>query len=170
MGGFAGGDEAGFWDEDTLAVSIKKQYENKTKRRNNIKASIQRSDSGCSIKSYVKGKELYNTISFVTKACDSFTLEGYDETPLESNTIYKAYLALLEYTDDSDISDFFNEHKVVIKKGVISQTDLEASPSDTAAFMFLIKEVCNLILSTDELVKIGSSIGIDAAFFMQKSI
>ncbi len=163
MGGFEGGDEAGFWDIDTLATSIEKQHQNRSKSNNRIKDSIQRSDSGYSIKAYTKGKELYNTISFVPHECKTFTIEGCDDIPLESNTIYKAYKALLDYTNDSDISDFFCEHKVVVTKSISSQAN---TSSNAAAFMLLVKEVCNLILSEDELVTIGSTVGADVPFFI----
>ena len=166
MGGFEGGDEAGFWDIDTLAASIDKQHQNRSKSNNRIKDSIQRSDSGYSIKAYTKGKELYNTISFVPHECKTFTIEGCDDIPLESNTIYKAYKALLDYTNDSDISDFFCEHKVVVTKSISSQAELAGDSSNAAAFILLAKEVCNLILSSDELVQIGSTVGTDVPFFI----
>ena len=166
MGGFEGGDEAGFWDVDAITASINQQHQNKSKSTNRIKASIQRSDSGYSIKAYAKGKELYDTISFVPWECETFTIEGCDDIPLESNTIYKAYKALLSYTNDSDISDFFYEHKVVVNKDIPSQADLAGASSDAAAFILLVKEVCNLILSSDELVKVGTSVGADVPFFL----
>jgi len=166
MGGFEGGDEAGFWDIDTLTASIDKQHQNKAKRSHRIKASIQRSDLGYSIKAYAKGKELYDTISFVPYECETFTIEGCDDIPLESNTIYKAYKALLNYTNDSDISDFFYEHKIVVNKGIPSQADLVGDSSNAAAFILLVKEVCNLILSSSELAKIGTIVGPDVPFFI----
>jgi 4-diphosphocytidyl-2-C-methyl-D-erythritol kinase len=166
MGGFEGGDEAGFWDIDTLTASIDQQHQNKPKSSNRIKASIQRSDLGYSIKAYAKGKELYDTIRFAPHACETFTIEGCDDIPLESNSIYKAYKALLDYTNDSDISDFFYEHKVVVTKGIPSQADLSGASSNAAAFILLVKEVCNLILSSDELAKIGSTVGAEVPFFI----
>ncbi|MGB5505697.1 MAG: 4-(cytidine 5'-diphospho)-2-C-methyl-D-erythritol kinase, partial [Sulfurovum sp.] len=106
-------------------------------------------------------------ISFVPYECETFTIEGCDDIPLESNTIYKAYKALLDHTHDSDISDFFFEHKVVVTKGIPSQADLASASSNAAAFILLVKEVCNLILSSDELVKIGSTVGDDVPFFIK---
>ena len=167
MGGFEGGDEAGFWDVDTLTASIDQQHQNKPKSSNRIKDSIQRNDLGYSIKAYAKGKDLYDTITFVPHACETFTIERYDDIPLESNTIYKAYKTLLDYTNDSDISDYFSDHKVVVTKGIPSQEDLAGASSDAAAFMFLVKEVCNLILSSDELAKIGSTVGPEVPFLIK---
>ncbi len=166
MGGFEGGDEGGFWDIDSIATLMDKQNENKSKNTNRGKSSIERSDSGYSIKSYAKGKELYDTISFLPCECTTFTIEGCDNIPLESNTIYKAYKALIDFTDDLDIVDFFYTHKVVVTKGISSQADLGAASSDAAAFIRLVKEACNLILSSDELAKIGSTVDAEVPFFI----
>lgn len=169
MGGFEGGDEAGFWDADPLRALVDKQHQDKSKSSNRIKDSIQRDDSVYSIKAYAKGKELYDTISFVPQECETFTIGGCDDIPLESNPIYKAYKALLDYTNDSDISDFFCEHKVVVTKGIPSQAELADDSSYAAAFILLVKEVCNLVLSSDELVNIGSCVEADVTYFIYDS-
>jgi len=185
MGGFEGGDEAGFWDIETLTASNDK----KLKHRNKAKTHIETSDAGHSIKAHAKAtiflkitgkkdkrltllsrvvrvEELYDMISFFPSQCKTFTIEGCDEIPIESNTIYKAYQALCDYTADSDIVDFFSEHKVVVSKRIPYSAGLGGGSSDAAAFMCLIKEVCNLVLSNDELAKIGSTIGADLPFFI----
>ncbi|QOY55320.1 4-(cytidine 5'-diphospho)-2-C-methyl-D-erythritol kinase [Candidatus Sulfurimonas marisnigri] len=189
MGGFAGGDEGGYWDIDTLPTSTDKQNNNKSKNTNRGKPYIETSDSGYSIKAHAKiniflkitgykdgyhtllsrvmrVEKLYDTISFVPCKCETFTIEGCDEIPLESNTIYKAFAALNDFSADSDILDFFYEHKVVVTKRIPSQSGLGGSSSDAAAFMRLVKGVCNLILSTDELAKIASTISPDLPFFI----
>ena len=182
MGGFEGGDEAGFWDIDTLPL-----YNESTSKHH--KPTIEKSDSGYSIKAhakvtiflkitgyenerptllsrFVRLNELFDTISLVPSPCTSFTIEGCDEIPLESNTIYKVYQALIDYTADSDIVDFFYEHKVVVKKGIPSSSGLGGSASDAAAFLLLLKEACNLVLSNDELTEIGMSLGSELPFFI----
>jgi len=115
---------------------------------------------------FVRVENLYDTIAFVPATCDSFTLEGCDDISLESNTIYKAYKALNAYTGDLDILNFFYTHKVVVTKRIPSQAGLGGGSSDAAAFMRLVKEVCNLMLSTEELAQIGSTIGADLPFFI----
>ena len=152
MGGFEGGDEGGFWDVDSISILIDEQHKNKPKKKEIF--HITTNDLGYSIKVHEKG--LYDTISFVSCACKSFKIEGCDDVPIESNVLYKAYQALLECTCDSDISDFFYEHKVVVTKAISSSVDLSGE-SDTFAFMRLLKETCNLILSDEELVKTGRS-------------
>ena len=189
MGGFEGGDEGGFWDIDSISVLVNKQDNDKAKNANKEKIYIQTNESEYSIKAhakvnvflkitghkdgyhtllsrFVRVENLYDTISFVPCECEVFTIEGCDDIPLESNTVYKAYKALCEYTPDTDIVDFFHEHKVVVTKRIPSEAGLGGGSSDGAAFMRLVKEVCNLILSSDELAKIGSTIGSDFPFFI----
>ncbi len=189
MGGFEGGDEGGFWDTDTLAALVEKQNEKRSKSATATKSHIETSDSGYRIKAHAKiniffkitgyqdGRptllsrcvrvdELYDTISFVPCECEAFTIEGCDTVPLESNTIYKAYKALCSYTADPDIAEFFHEHKVVVTKGIPYSAGLAGASSDAASFMHLLKEVCNLVISSDELAKIGSSVAADVPFFI----
>ena len=115
---------------------------------------------------FVRVEELYDTIKFIPCECETFTIEGCEGVPLESNTIYKAYKALNDHTGDLDILNFFYKHKVVVTKRIPSQAGLGGGSSDAAAFMRLVKEVCNLMLSTEALAKIGSTIGADLPFFI----
>lgn len=166
MGGFEGGDEGGFWDIDAISTLVDKQNDNKSKHTNRAKHHIKTSESGFSIKAHARKGELFDTISFVPCECETFSIEGYDDIPIESNSIYKAYQALCDFTNDSDIEDFFYEHKVVLSKGIPSNMGLGGASADAAAFMLLLKEVCNLVLSSDELVNIGSGIDADVPFFI----
>ena len=115
---------------------------------------------------FMRVENLYDTITFEPCECDTFTIEGCDDIPLESNTIYKAYKALNDYTGDLDILNYFYKHKVVVTKRIPSQAGLGGGSSDAAAFMRLVKEVCHLMISTDELAKLGSTIGADLPFFI----
>jgi len=188
MGGFEGGDEGGYWEEDAPPSWMNKDIKNDTKSHRS-KSYIEKSDLGYSIRAHAKVniflkitghkdgyhtllsrfmrlEDLYDTLTFVPCACDTFTIEGCDDVPLESNTIYKAYKALNQYTGDLDILNFFFAHKVVVTKRIPTQAGLGGGSSDAAAFMRLVKEVCNLIISTEELAKIGSTIGADLPFFI----
>ena len=115
---------------------------------------------------FVQVNDLYDTIEFVPYECKTFTLEGCDDIPLESNTIYKAYKALKKYTNDQTIQDFFFKHKVVVTKRIPSQAGLGGGSSDAAAFMRLLNEACNLQIDTETLANIGSTIGADLPFFI----
>ena len=183
MGGFEGGDEGGFWDDENDYI-----YSNPTPK-NTGKSTIEKNNDVYSIKAhakvniflkitghkdgyhtllsrFVRVEDLYDTIKFVPCECETFTIEGCEGISLASNTIYKAYKALNEQTGDLDILNFFYKHKVVVTKRIPSQAGLGGGSSDAAAFIRLVKEVCNLILSTEELAKIGSTIGADLPFFI----
>jgi 4-diphosphocytidyl-2-C-methyl-D-erythritol kinase len=121
MGGFAGGDEAGFWDEDKMAALVQKQQERKSKNS----------------PLYVSNENLY----FAPCKCKSFTVEG----SLNSDIIVKAYELLCSFTNDSDIEDFFKEHKVVVKS---------EDSSSLQSFLHLVREECNLLLSNSDLEEI----------------
>jgi hypothetical protein len=175
MGGFAGGDEGGYWDINTLPISINQQNGDQQKNVSRKRSDIEIIDSIYSIKAHARVKslsgwtrveDLYDTITFVPCECKTFTIEGCDDIPLESNTIYKTFLALYDFTNDPDILDYFYAHKVVVTKRIPPSAGLSGSSSDAAAFMRLVKEVCNLVLSTDELAKIGGSVALDVPFFI----
>jgi len=169
MGGFEGGDEGGYWDIDTLPSLMDKQNENSSKNRKRSKSSINRSDAGYSIKAYSTVKDVYDTISFIACECKTLTIEGCDDIALEANDIYKAYKALIDFTDDVDITEFFYTHKVVVTKKTSSQSDPISTSSYAAAFILLVKDVCNLVLSNDELAKIGSGVNADVPAFIYNS-
>jgi len=183
MGGFEGGDEGGFWDDENDYIYSKPTPTNTGKstiEKNNdvysirahakvnifLKITGHKDGYHTLLSRFIQVEDLYDTIRFVPCECETFTIEGCDGVPLEANTIYKAYKALNDHTGDLDILDFFYKHKVVVTKCIPSQAGLGGGSSDAAAFMRLVKEVCNLILSTDELAKIGSTIGADLPFFI----
>jgi len=115
---------------------------------------------------FMRVDNLYDTISFIPQKCDSFTIEGCGDIELKSNTIYKAFIALNNFTGDLDILDFFYHHKVVVDKTIPAQAGLGGGSSDGASFMRLVNKACNLNLDTDTLAKIGSQIGADFPFFI----
>jgi 4-diphosphocytidyl-2-C-methyl-D-erythritol kinase len=115
---------------------------------------------------FMRVDDLYDTITFEPCECETFTLEGFDDVPLESNTIHKAYKALNEHTGDLDILEFFSYHKVVVEKRIPSQAGLGGGSSDAGAFMRLVREACDLKITTDQLADIGATVGADVPFFV----
>ncbi len=113
---------------------------------------------------FMRVDELYDTISLVPGSFEDFTLEGCDDVPLESNTVYKAYRALLE--PFPKLEAFFKTHKVVIEKRIPSQAGLGGGSSDAGAFMRLINTLAENPISSDALAKLGSTIGADVPFFI----
>jgi len=109
---------------------------------------------------FLKVPQLYDTISFVPQKCDKFTIEGFSNVPIESNTIYKVFKEMNIQTD------FFKYHKIVVKKNIPTGAGLGGGSSDAGAFMRLFNKICNLNISTPTLAKIGSKVGADIPFFV----
>jgi len=115
---------------------------------------------------FMRVEELYDTITFEPASCEAFTIEGCEGVARESNTIYKAFVALNRYLDNPILIHFFLSHKVVVEKRIPSQAGLGGGSSDAAAFMRLANEVCQLGIETETLARIGSEIGADLPFFI----
>jgi len=113
---------------------------------------------------FVRVHNLYDVISFKESICDEFTLEGDFGCLTQQNTVYKAYLKLVEIS--STVSTFFKNHKVVVDKKIPEFAGLGGGSSNCATFMIMVNEVCNLGLTKDELSSIGVTIGADVPFFI----
>jgi len=113
---------------------------------------------------FIKVPHLYDTISFVPQECDSFTIEGCGDVPVESNTIYKSFLAMQNSINEQ--TDFFKHHKVVVEKNIPTGAGLGGGSSDAGAFMRLFNEVCDLQIDTPTLAQMGSTVGADIPFFV----
>jgi len=112
------------------------------------------------ISRFIKVPHLYDTISFVPQECESFTIEGCGDVPMESNTIYKSFKAM------SIETDFFKHYKVVVEKNIPTGAGLGGGSSDAGAFMRLFNKICELRITTHNLAKIGSKVGADIPFFV----
>jgi len=113
---------------------------------------------------FMRVDDLYDTITLVPGSFDNFTLEGCKGVPLESNTIYKAYQALLG--PFPGLEDFFKTHKVVVEKSIPTQAGLGGGSSDAGAFMRLINALSQNPLERAALAQLGSGIGADVPFFV----
>ncbi|MDX4058343.1 4-(cytidine 5'-diphospho)-2-C-methyl-D-erythritol kinase [Aliarcobacter skirrowii] len=112
---------------------------------------------------FVRVKNLFDTISFIKKDVENFTLEGDFSCLLEKNTVYKAYKELEKF---SCVKEFFTSHIVKIDKKIPEFAGLGGGSSNAATFINMVNRYCNLNLSKDDLAKIGSKIGADVAFFI----
>jgi len=115
---------------------------------------------------FVRVPHLFDTITFVPGKYKQFTIEGCEGVPRESNTIYKAFVALNHYLENPILIHFFLNHKVVVDKQIPSQAGLGGGSSDAAAFMRLANEACKLKIDTQTLSQIGSKVGADLPFFI----
>ena len=115
---------------------------------------------------FMRVEDLYDTITFEPCECEQFTIEGCEGVARESNTIYKAFVALNKYLDNPILIHFFLTHKVVVEKRIPAQAGLGGGSSDAAAFMRLANEACGLNIETETLAHIGSEVGADLPFFV----
>lgn len=159
MGGFEGGDEGGFWDEDALALLVKQQKQRVIPKKE--KFYILYSDASYSAKAN-------KTLKFVPCICESFSVQASEATRESASSIYKAFELLDMATVDSDVMDFFSEYKVVLSEVNTALKTSREVAQDTAVFLLLTKEVCNLVMSTDELAKIASRIDGTVVDFLQE--
>ncbi|MEA3289720.1 MAG: 4-(cytidine 5'-diphospho)-2-C-methyl-D-erythritol kinase [Campylobacterota bacterium] len=113
---------------------------------------------------FVRVKNLYDVVSFEKGNFTEFTLEGDFGCETKQNTIYKAYLKLLEINEN--IEELFENYKVVVKKNIPEFAGLGGGSSNCATFIIMVNELANLGLSKDQLSKIGETIGADVPFFI----
>lgn len=112
---------------------------------------------------FVRVKNLFDTISFIKKDVDNFSIEGNFSCILEKNTVYKAYKELEKF---DEVKEFFKKNIVKIDKNIPEFAGLGGGSSNCATFLNMVNQACNLNLSKEELAKIGSNIGADVPFFV----
>lgn len=64
---------------------------------------------------FVRVKNLFDTISFIKKDVDNFSIEGNFSCVLEKNTVYKAYKELEKF---DEVKEFFKKNIVKIDKNI----------------------------------------------------
>jgi 4-diphosphocytidyl-2-C-methyl-D-erythritol kinase len=123
------------------------------------------------ISRFVIVKNLFDTIEFKKKESNNktFNLIGNFSCQTKSNTIYKAYKALLNYTKEKIIEEFFETHDVVVNKHIPEFAGLGGGSSNAASFLLLTNKVLSLGLDKETLSSIGSSIGADVSFFIYET-
>jgi len=129
-----------------------------------LKIAGKRGDYHELVSRFVRVKNQFDTISFLKEDLEEFTLEGNFGCETKKNTIYKAYLKLLVYSDE--VEKYFLTHKVIVDKNIPEFAGLGGGSSNCATFMIMVNEVCSLGLSKDELSTIGATIGADVPFFI----
>ena len=112
---------------------------------------------------FVRVKNLFDTISFIKKDVDNFSIEGNFSCILEKNTVYKAYKELEKF---DEVKEFFKKNIVKIDKNIPEFAGLGGGSSNCATFLNMVNDICNLNLTKDELSKIGAKIGADIPFFI----
>lgn len=142
MGGFAGGDEGGFWDEDIVLKSTNKN--NNIQMQKEIRCTIVQNN--------------HYTLRFVSSATQELCIEPKKIEKEVAANIYKAYEALIEYTNDPDIQEFFLDHKIVFEQCLEPLQKTHKLLTVTALFLSLVQDACSLILTAQELQKIENKL------------
>lgn len=116
-------------------------------------------------------KTLYDELCFIkkTKPNDNFEIRGSFSCTTGQNTIYKAFIALLDYLSDekaAKLKTFMNDYAIEVKKNIPSFAGLGGGSSDAATFLKMCNEELNLALDVKELAEVGSRVGADVPFFV----
>jgi len=96
----------------------------------------------------------------------AFDIAGDFSCPIEQNTIYKAYRALVDYKPEKKIVSFFREHRIKVYKTIPAFAGLGGGSSNAATFLKMANEILDLKLHTEELATIGEKVGADVPFFV----
>jgi 4-diphosphocytidyl-2-C-methyl-D-erythritol kinase len=131
-----------------------------------LKVTGRRGDYHEILSRFVLVNDLYDTLTFVSKKSDDFVIEGAFNCETEHNTIYKAYLALLEATNADSLKRLMQSHAIKVEKKIPSFAGLGGGSSDAATYLLMCNEVLHLGLSRNELAAIGSKVGADVPFFV----
>ena len=116
---------------------------------------------------FILVKNLYDELEFKDKQTDDeFELHGEFGCPLESNTIYKAYLSTCKAGYEKELKEFFTCKALHVKKNIPSFAGLGGGSSDAATFLHMINKEANLGLSNKQLASIGLKVGADVPFFI----
>ncbi len=128
MGGFEGGDEAGFWDEIPQGRS-ERYHETLPK----LSISVDETTLLC----------------FNAAPTESFSVVCCDQAVPPNNLLFLAYTTLYKQTQDDDLLDFFCEHQVAITTDKQSFEALD-DQAVVASFVDLTNDVCQLLLDEHE--------------------
>jgi len=115
---------------------------------------------------FVLVNNLFDTLTFVSKTAEAFKIEGSFSCTTQQNTIYKAYVALLEATQSESLERLMQSHAIKVEKQIPAFAGLGGGSSDAATYLLMCNEVLHLGLSRDELATIGAKVGADVPFFV----
>ncbi len=115
---------------------------------------------------FMRVEDLYDELSFTPKEFEYFEIVGNFSCETRQNTIYKAYLALLEYTKSDSLKNLMIKYAVNVKKNIPAFAGLGGGSSDAATYLKMCNSVLQLDLSLNELATIGLKVGADVPFFI----
>jgi 4-diphosphocytidyl-2-C-methyl-D-erythritol kinase len=121
------------------------------------------------ISRFMRVKSLYDEMSFVSKDIDEFKIIGNFSCTTQQNTIYKAYISLLNFLDDTSkvsLENLMKKYALHVEKNIQAFAGLGGGSSDAATYLHMCNEVLHLGLSLNELASIGLHVGADVPFFV----
>jgi len=131
-----------------------------------LKITGKRGDYHEIVSRFMRLKNLYDELSFVSKTSEDFEIIGDFSCKREQNTIYKAYFALKQATNSEALEKLMRTHAVKVEKSIPAFAGLGGGSSDAATYLKMCNEVLHLGLSTKELALIGLKVGADVPFFI----
>jgi 4-diphosphocytidyl-2-C-methyl-D-erythritol kinase len=123
------------------------------------------------ISRFMKVDDLYDELSFISKKdlqsnANEFKIIGNFSCQTQQNTIYKAYVALKEFTRSQALEKLMQTHAIKVEKQIPAFAGLGGGSSDAATYLKMCNEVLHLGLSSNELATIGLTVGADVPFFI----
>lgn len=121
------------------------------------------------ISRFMRVNSLYDELSFVPKESEEFKIIGEFSCKTEQNTIYKAYISLLDFLSESSsesLNNLMKKYAVHVDKNIPAFAGLGGGSSDAATYLKMCNEVLHLGLSQNELAAIGLKVGADVPFFI----
>jgi len=115
---------------------------------------------------FMRVESLFDELSFFKKEKSEFCIIGEFSCTTQQNTIYKAYIALLEYTHNPALEKLMQTYGVKVTKRIPAFAGLGGGSSDAATYLKMCNEVLHLNLSIKELAEIGLKVGADVPFFI----
>ncbi|HIO70501.1 MAG TPA: 4-(cytidine 5'-diphospho)-2-C-methyl-D-erythritol kinase [Campylobacterales bacterium] len=118
---------------------------------------------------FLRVKTLHDTLYFVEKKSEGFYIETNLQIDLESNTIYRTYLSLLNYLQPHHkkrVEEFFKFHTLKLEKRIPTMAGLGGGSSNSATFLNMVDGVLGLNLDIHEKLEIVKNIGSDIPFFL----
>ena len=115
---------------------------------------------------FMKVQNLYDELSFVSKKSKEFEINGNFSCETQQNTIYKAYIALQEFTASKSLENLMQSYSVNVEKSIPAFAGLGGGSSDAATYLKMCNEVLDLGLSLNELAQVGLKVGADVPFFI----
>lgn len=109
---------------------------------------------------------LFDTLSFVPKKSrQPFELVGDFNCPLEHNTLYRTFMVLKAQGFEKQAEQVMQDFALHVKKNIPTGSGLGGGSSDSATFLKMLNETANLGLDREAMMRFGSDVGADVAFF-----